>query len=1213
MANQGSNFAGLRGLDLNTMAFVLWKKAVEAAFRAADAASLLKKDPGEDKDLGRKDAEAFCYLVRCVTAEDHKLAESSETCHQLFEALVRKYDTQAEDETMVLLKQLISQPKESDSVADIVNDIENMSKKMDKTGVQFDDKSLIQLAMLKLPEHMEAHTASIKAQKSILEALTFQDYKKAVISYDKTMNVSNDFKASSSSSTSATCAANVYRKEKRNQLKKKTKCEYCNKLGHRKEECRKLKQDLKEGNAVLQATLMCPAKHIPTENDWMVDTGATFHCTPHKNLLTNFTSSGKTFATGNGNFVSPGFGSIKVKLSDTSGKCILSLSNVYYLPMVPLNIFSPNRIQSPYQSEFNQSRMKINMEHGQIVALKKDNVYIFSATPEKAMNIHEKLGHPGKSVQANMEKHQNIPKSVYPKNCIPCVEGKFAKPSHNKKIASNFEHLKPGNYWHADFAAYQNKPSIGGNRYYIIFKCHVTGYRKVFLLKNRENVQSYVKILKNTVKVETGNDLAFLHTDAGTEFTSNNFKNFLIKESIQHFQAETNTPQQNGKIERDIRSVTEKARTLLSNAKLSVDYWDEAICHAVFLMNRLSKTASTPYEQYYGKKYDYSKLITFGQVGAASNEKATKFEAKTVPVRYLGNEKGHETLKRCLLDNGQVKITSAVKFFKEDFEDDDIAFMQHDRDDDQTSTDTSQQDLDINEEDITEDKNKKLPSLERLKTLRSFKLFPLMEDPRSYKAAVESEECSEWELAMENEHNSLVEHNVYEIVPKPRNEKIIASKWVFRTKIDQTGNVKYKARLVVLGNGQDTTNETFSPVASYQTIRSMLALHASTNATIMQFDVATAFLHGSIKEDIYIQPPKGIKIAPNNVWHLKKSLYGLKSSPRTWFEHFKSIMLELNFKQALYDSCVFYNGSIYVILYVDDGLVFGEDKLVKDFLGKLAKKVNLKTSAVKLFLGMDVMKSELTGEIRLSSETYIGKLDKTWRFSEMSPRSLPCPSKLNDLDTGDIDENLPYREIVGALNYLASTTRPDIAFMASYLSRYLAKPTQKLFEAAMNTGAYLHHTKSRFLTYSSSDDDSIVGYTDASWKNISQLGVLVLFNGLVDWKSKKSSRTHLSTNAAEMDALSEGVRMVESLGNMLDEITGVNRNKIIYTDSNGVLTVVQAGSPSNKLKHLSQKNLYAIEAFTKQDFKLIWVPTGDQLANGLTKPFTKTELKNFRF
>ena len=154
------------------------------------------------------------------------------------------------------------------------------------------------------------------------------------------------------------------------------------------------------------------------------------------------------------------------------------------------------------------------------------------------------------------------------------------------------------------------------------------------------------------------------------------------------------------------------------------------------------------------------------------------------------------------------------------------------------------------------------------------------EIPKNIKQAEESDSWFKWKQAMNEEVNSMKKHDVWDIVPRPKDKRVINSKWIFNIKEDPNSKErKYKARLVAVGCGQrpgyDYT-ETFAPVVRVETVRLLFSVCAGEKRKIKLYDVKTAFLHGSLKEEIYMELPRGFERKKDCVCRLKKSVYGLK-------------------------------------------------------------------------------------------------------------------------------------------------------------------------------------------------------------------------------------------------------------------------------------------------------------------------------------------------
>ncbi|GJT15777.1 ribonuclease H-like domain-containing protein [Tanacetum coccineum] len=185
-----------------------------------------------------------------------------------------------------------------------------------------------------------------------------------------------------------------------------------------------------------------------------------------------------------------------------------------------------------------------------------------------------------------------------------------------------------------------------------------------------------------------------------------------------------------------------------------------------------------------------------------------------------------------------------------------------------------------------------------------------------------------WKQAMCDEYKALIDNNTWVLVPRPPNVNIVRSMWLYKHKYNADGSLnRYKARLVANGRSQQQgidCDETFSPVVKPATIRTVLSLAVSRQWPIHQLDVKNAFLHGHLKETVYMHQPPGFTDSAHSdyVCLLQKSLYGLKQAPRAWFQRFSSYVIRAGFYHSKTDSSlfIFHKGpdTAYLLLYVDD-------------------------------------------------------------------------------------------------------------------------------------------------------------------------------------------------------------------------------------------------------------------------------------------------------
>jgi hypothetical protein len=161
-----------------------------------------------------------------------------------------------------------------------------------------------------------------------------------------------------------------------------------------------------------------------------------------------------------------------------------------------------------------------------------------------------------------------------------------------------------------------------------------------------------------------------------------------------------------------------------------------------------------------------------------------------------------------------------------------------------------------------------------------------MVEPKNFN---ESSKDVNWLKSMNEELDQIEKNDTWELVPKPVNKNVIGSKWVYKNKMNEQGNiVRNKARLVCKGYAQIEGldfDETFAPVARLETIRMFISYACHKKFKVYQMDVKSYFLNGDLKEEVYMEQPEGFQLSdnPDLVYKLKKDLYGLKQAPRAWY------------------------------------------------------------------------------------------------------------------------------------------------------------------------------------------------------------------------------------------------------------------------------------------------------------------------------------------
>jgi hypothetical protein len=238
----------------------------------------------------------------------------------------------------------------------------------------------------------------------------------------------------------------------------------------------------------------------------------------------------------------------------------------------------------------------------------------------------------------------------------------------------------------------------------------------------------------------------------------------------------------------------------------------------------------------------------------------------------------------------------------------------------------------------------------------------LEKEPTYFEEAIQKKE---WADAMIEEYHSIIKKYVWEIVPRINNKDVVSSRWLFKIKHAGDGSIeKYKARFVARGfskkEGIDY-EETFTPVARYTSIRTIIALAAKMKWNLHQMDVKSTFLNGVIKEEVYIEKNQGFEVEDRKsyVCKLKKALYGLKQSLRDWYGQIDNFLMSLGFTKSKADSNLYFkvmnDELVILLLYVDDLFLTREEKLIIQCKKRLASEFEMKDlGLMHYFLGLEV-------------------------------------------------------------------------------------------------------------------------------------------------------------------------------------------------------------------------------------------------------------------
>jgi hypothetical protein len=414
----------------------------------------------------------------------------------------------------------------------------------------------------------------------------------------------------------------------------------------------------------------------------------------------------------------------------------------------------------------------------------------------------------------------------------------------------------------------------------------------------------------------------------------------------------------------------------------------------------------------------------------------------------------------------------------------------------------------------------------------------ISEDEPSLSEALGGDEKEAWFDAIDAELTQMEKVNAWIPVTPPREANIIPSRYVFRRKRNDTGNiVRYKARLVVKGFKQQfgvDYIDTFAPTVRAPTLRILLSFAAQKRAAIHQCDVKNAYLNSRLQDNMVIyselppryksfrELPPDLKDKPNVVCKWLVSVYGSKQGAHDWYTEVKKFFTNIGYSVSSADEAVFYkiNGENFTIVAAatDDFTVISESSHAANFLiqKQLTERFEISDlGPINWLLGLSITRDITAYTISLGQRAYIEQILN--RFGLENARTATTPMEVGiDLtpDSSHVStilltpaEKTKYREMIGCLMYAAVMTRPDITFAVSNLSQYLDAPRTTHVQAVIRVFRYLSGTKDLKLVLGGLHP-TIAGYSDADWASQNHrhsISGFVFFigEGAVSWSSKK--------------------------------------------------------------------------------------------------------------
>jgi transposase InsO family protein len=947
---------------------------------------------------------------------------------------------------------------------------------------------------------------------------------------------------------------------------------------------------------------------------------------------------------------------------------------------------------------FNRSHCLIEDATGRLLCKgqRRGNLFLLEdndlskGTPQAMVSVassgetwHKRLGHislkrlkemEGKDMVRGLKLEGSIEDMV----CEHCLHGKQKRFPFKEKSGRRATRVLE--LVHSDVCGPMEQNSLGGAMYFVTFIDDFSRKCYVYLLRKKSDVLRFFLEFLAMAERESGKKLKTLRTDNGGEFQA--LAPTLRERGIKWETSAPYTPQQNGVAERFNRTIVEMSRSMLHHSGLPKTFWAEAVRTAVYIINVTPTTAmegKTPQEAWSGVKPSVAHMRTFGCMAHAHvpAQRRQKWDGKSAKCIFLGYESGskayrlYDPVRKVVLksrdvifeegkhfdsnvaDSGPID-SSTVSFPNEDdsshsqpLQDPGTHVEQPGEDGEQTETPRPipaprrSTRVRIQPQRLTYLASNEGPSsvgdVEDLEEVaRAFHVS--VDDPHNVNEALGGRDARKWKKAMEEEMTSIRDNGTWSLVDLPKGHKAVGCKWIFRVKKDAHGEVqRYKARLVAKGFSQIqgmNFDETFSPVAKFATIRTVLALAAVHGWEIHQMDVKTAFLNGDIDHEVYMQQPEGFVEhgSEGKVCKLHKSIYGLKQSPRLWYKKLHDFLCHIGFERLHADPSAYrlVDGAemVIMIIYVDDLILCSKSAhmlvKLKEQLSSAFRMTDM--GDLHFYLGMEVIRDREGGKLLLNQQKYIHNVLERFGMQDSKPVETPMATdtKLTrnmaavTIEEKEEMENIPYQSAVGSLMYAMVCTRPDLAFSVGATSRYLSAPGKRHWEEVKRTLRYLRGTSSLGLQFGGKGEvaTTLVGYTDADWAGDlddrkSTCGyVFILGGAAISWKSKKQASVALSSTQAEYMALSEAGKEAVWLRGLLKEL-GQEQSKptVIFNDNISSQALAENPVYHDRSKHIDIRYHFIRELVETKVVDLEHLKTKAMVADVMTKPQPKDRHK----
>jgi Reverse transcriptase (RNA-dependent DNA polymerase) len=442
----------------------------------------------------------------------------------------------------------------------------------------------------------------------------------------------------------------------------------------------------------------------------------------------------------------------------------------------------------------------------------------------------------------------------------------------------------------------------------------------------------------------------------------------------------------------------------------------------------------------------------------------------------------------------------------------------------------------------------------------------------------------------------------------------------------------------------DIPQSTFSPVVSWITVRLLFVLTVARGLHSTTIDFNNAFVQSKLPEPIYLELPPGYASlnGSNHVYKVSKSLYGDVRASKLWYKHLRDILIhQLKFTISKIDSCLFIRKGIIFIFYVDDGIIISHDsKMIEHFIAELQSAgldFGIEDDYAG-YLGVEIKPNE-DGSLLLSQTGLIERIIADLGLTNSpSHKSTPVMEVLSHFSSSPpFDDTYNYRSVLGKLMYLSANTRCELSFANHQCARFSINPRKPHGTALKRIGRYLLGTRDKGTIVRPTDELTLDCYADADFAGLfassdpedpksvrSRTGFVILLGTTpIAWVSKLQSETALSTMESEYIALSQSLRVLLPLRQLLQEVShtlglSIHSNSLIqstiFEDNQACYQLATSDPPrmTPRSKSIAIKYHWFREHLRPGEVEIKPIPSQQQLADIFTKPLSPVNFERLR-